>query len=121
MRTVRAHGGVMTAALAVPMPRSRWTEATCRVRPRKSSGWKRDSPEATAKRAPKVPQIIRECAGRARTALVITAGFGELGPEALALHRDMGASARAAGVAGAAADDEGDVVAGADVAAAIGD
>ncbi len=46
----------------------------------------------------KVPQVIRECGGRAKTALVITAGFGELGPEERELEDDLAAAARETGI-----------------------
>jgi len=46
----------------------------------------------------RVPQIIRECAGRAKTALVITAGFGELGPEEKELEADLSSAAREGGI-----------------------
>jgi acetyltransferase len=45
-----------------------------------------------------VPDVIRECAGRAKVALIITAGFGELGPEEKGLERDLAAAAREAGI-----------------------
>ena len=45
-----------------------------------------------------VPQVIRECRGRAKVALVITAGFGELGPEAKELENDLVRAAREAGI-----------------------
>ena len=43
---------------------------------------------------PKVPQVIRECGGKAKVALVITAGFGELGPEEKELENDLASAAR---------------------------
>jgi acyl-CoA synthetase (NDP forming) len=43
---------------------------------------------------PTVPQVIRECSGKARVALVISAGFGELGPEEKELERDLARAAR---------------------------
>ena len=43
---------------------------------------------------PKVPQVIRECGGKAKVALVITAGFGELGPEEKELENDLVRAAR---------------------------
>ena len=47
---------------------------------------------------PKVPRVIRECAGRAKTALVITAGFGELGPEEKELEEELAKAAREGGI-----------------------
>jgi len=47
---------------------------------------------------PKVPQIIRECGGKAKVALVITAGFGELGDEEKALQDDLARAAQEGGV-----------------------
>jgi acetyltransferase len=47
---------------------------------------------------PTVPGVIRECAGRAKAALVITAGFGELGPEEKELENDLARAAKEAGI-----------------------
>jgi acetyltransferase len=47
---------------------------------------------------PKVPQIIRECAGKATMALVITAGFGEIGPDEKKLEDELVEAAREAGI-----------------------
>jgi acyl-CoA synthetase (NDP forming) len=47
---------------------------------------------------PKVPQIIRDCAGKAKMALVITAGFGEIGPDEKKLEDELVEAAREAGI-----------------------
>ncbi len=47
---------------------------------------------------PKVPQVIRECGGKAKIALVITAGFGELGPEEKEMEDDLVRAAREGGI-----------------------
>ena len=46
----------------------------------------------------KAPQVLRECAGKAKVALVIAAGFGELGPEAKRLEADLVGAAREGGI-----------------------
>ncbi len=47
---------------------------------------------------PTVPKVIRECAGKAKVGLVITAGFGELGPEEKELEEDLARAAKEAGI-----------------------
>ncbi len=47
---------------------------------------------------PKVPPAIRECGGKAKVALVITAGFGELGAEEKKLEDALVEAARQAGI-----------------------
>ncbi|RJP17401.1 MAG: hypothetical protein C4520_16695 [Candidatus Abyssobacteria bacterium SURF_5] len=47
---------------------------------------------------PKVPPAIHECKGRAKVALVITAGFGELGAEEKKLEDALVQAAREAGI-----------------------
>jgi len=47
---------------------------------------------------PKVPQVIRECGGKAKIALVITAGFGELGPKEKELEDDLARAAKEADI-----------------------
>lgn len=46
----------------------------------------------------KVPEVIRECGGKAKMALVIAAGFGELGPEEKKLEEDLVEAAREVGI-----------------------
>ncbi|NQU07212.1 MAG: CoA-binding protein [Candidatus Abyssubacteria bacterium] len=46
----------------------------------------------------KAPQVLRECAGKTKVALVIAAGFGELGPEAKRLEADLVGAAREGGI-----------------------
>jgi len=45
-----------------------------------------------------VPKVIRDCAGRAKVALIITAGFGELGAEEKRLEDEIVEAARQGGI-----------------------
>jgi acetyltransferase len=46
----------------------------------------------------KAPQALRECAGKVRIALVIAAGFGEIGPDERALEDELVLAAREGGI-----------------------
>ena len=46
----------------------------------------------------KTPQVIRDCAGKVKIALVITAGFGEIGPDEKRLEDELIEAAREGGI-----------------------
>ena len=46
----------------------------------------------------KTPEVIRDCAGKVKTALVITAGFGEIGPDERKLEDELIEAAREGGI-----------------------
>lgn len=46
----------------------------------------------------KAPQVMRECAGKVRTALVIAAGFGEIGPDEKGLEEELVLAAAEGGI-----------------------
>ncbi|MBI4830731.1 MAG: CoA-binding protein [Candidatus Lindowbacteria bacterium] len=48
--------------------------------------------------APQVARVIRECKGKTKVALVITAGFGELGPEQKKMEDEVVQAARSSGI-----------------------